>query len=505
MSDFDKFFAERLEEEAQFPNKNRNWRGLSKRLDALDTGQMAHRPRLRLWQGVAAAAVVACGLLLWKMQAHQSEIRALHQEIAQLTETLHEAQSVQPAPIANTQKNALTEENSVGFQAQASETTPAQLPITAQNDEITEPTRKTTAVKRTGILPENVIPAPPPAAPGLQGALTQNASSPPLQEAQKTAINAGSAGIHAVESNDVQHQANTAVVSAGANNDSLQSAVAITPAVTEPGQQALDTMETKTAGTTEKQQPLNVPAPAQQKETVAEAAKINPPEGNIPPAIMIKPAGQHDRFRIGPYALLGFVQPKQAGVSTISGQGIEAGYRVWRSLRLQASAEWLHFNISSTRFPERFYPHHDTLPKPPDHNMGGGNPGMYHQELVQVESSQRHQQFGIGMQYTLPVRWWVKPTMSVAYNLIRVSPTLVTYKFKDEFHQPGHDPDPDPEYVAEKIDKQWIENQWRFGIGLEKTVNRWVFGINADYTKSFADTTPAFNTLYLRAGVQYQM
>ena len=87
MKDFDDHIADQLDQEGQFPNRSRNWRHLSKRLDAVDLGGLNARPRLRLWQAVAAVAAVSSGLLLCVVFGQKQENAALRKEIAQLRET----------------------------------------------------------------------------------------------------------------------------------------------------------------------------------------------------------------------------------------------------------------------------------------------------------------------------------------------------------------------------------------------------------------------------------
>jgi hypothetical protein len=89
------------------------------------------------------------------------------------------------------------------------------------------------------------------------------------------------------------------------------------------------------------------------------------------------------------------------------------------------------------------------------------------------------------------------------HDWIRVSPTLVTYKFEED--DPGPNPHNHPAvYTAEKFGAQWLNNQWRFGLGLEKEIPNWTFSLWADYSKDFSAATPSFDVLYLRAGAQFR-
>ncbi|MBL7808716.1 MAG: hypothetical protein JNN28_12925, partial [Saprospiraceae bacterium] len=68
-------------------------------------------------------------------------------------------------------------------------------------------------------------------------------------------------------------------------------------------------------------------------------------------------------------------------------------------------------------------------------------------------------------------------------------------------------PNPHPEedrYTAEKFPGKWLSNRWRMGLGLEKELPNWTFGLWTDYSRDFSAATPSFNALYLRASAQYR-
>lgn len=100
MSDFDKFFREKLDEESHFPRRDKNWKALSNRLDAFQTGLQQQgtiaRTYLRYWQAAATFAVVASAWLTWEMASTKSENAELRQEIA----VLEEKQQAQQSEIA---------------------------------------------------------------------------------------------------------------------------------------------------------------------------------------------------------------------------------------------------------------------------------------------------------------------------------------------------------------------------------------------------------------------
>ncbi|MBK7936910.1 MAG: hypothetical protein IPJ82_07350 [Lewinellaceae bacterium] len=86
MSDFDNFFAEKLDEEGRFPRKDKNWKTLSRRLDAFETGAQGAASRLRWWQAAAAVSLVLICTLVWKIHDLRQENRALQHQVIVLQE-----------------------------------------------------------------------------------------------------------------------------------------------------------------------------------------------------------------------------------------------------------------------------------------------------------------------------------------------------------------------------------------------------------------------------------
>jgi len=66
MKEFDRYFNEKLNEEVQFPNRERNWMDMSRRLDALETGAGFMKSRLGPWKAVSALAIVFAGMFAWQ-------------------------------------------------------------------------------------------------------------------------------------------------------------------------------------------------------------------------------------------------------------------------------------------------------------------------------------------------------------------------------------------------------------------------------------------------------
>lgn len=448
MKDFDDHIAEQLDREGQFPNRSRNWRALSKRLDALDLGGRNARPKLRLWQAIAAVAAISAGWLFWENMEQKQENTQLRQEIAQILQN----STVEPNTMAS---SGFSSNHAISPASPTNESLPPALTqsVAGQSRALaTLPKASRSVLELAGRQAPDL--AIPPA--GAEYVLAPSTENIPAFQAEQPAI----------------------------KTDTAQGTEITEAPLPEPP----DT-------TWESGKPQAMP-PAEAVQAPEVAAQNTPA-----PLPVIDPVKKPMRFKVGPYAVVGFVQPKPSGISTIKGQGIAADFKLMRNWWLSASAEWLRYEICSVEFPEKFYPHKDSIPKPPG---GPGGPGGPHKKLSLVESSQRMQQYGVGLRYEIPVRWWFRPAVRATYNWVRTAPTLVTYQFRKDEPQGGGGPMPKPEYFAEKNEAHWQQDQWEFGVGLEKDLPRWTFGLWADYAKSLSPTTPAFDALYVRGGLQYR-
>lgn len=132
MSDFDKYFAERLDEEGQFPHRERNWKAVSKRLDAYDTGLGGRSSRLRYWQAAAAVSVLAVSVLFGKVHQMHHENSRLRKEIAALNDRKMRPDTTQastPALIAAEETEKGQESLLVPFYASQSAETGVSAPL----------------------------------------------------------------------------------------------------------------------------------------------------------------------------------------------------------------------------------------------------------------------------------------------------------------------------------------------------------------------------------------
>lgn len=454
MSDLDDIFAKRLDEEGSFPNRRKNWKQMTKRLDAFDSGTVrGNRGGLRLWQAATWIALGIAGFLLWKNGDMQKENKALHQEVAHL----------------QTERSSLQGQLAgVGMSAQTME------PWDAANH-----LWKSQAAKGSNPVKNQAL-----FAPGTD--LDRNSFlRQPEPQALDSAKQSNSKDLLTSELANQPELLKSATMPTEAPDLSDSSSVAAVEL--RSTEIPSDTLHRTTE---EKDAPL-VEASAK-KDTIASLVGPSTPQPIKPNTV------SENRFRIGAQATLGLAQPRTVGVSAIRGQGILAEARILRSIWVAASAEWLHHEVATKELVRRFHPPRDSFPKPPE--TGGPLPPPP-PKLVLVESTPRYMVLGLGVRYELPIQGWLRPSVRIAHEWKRISPTLVTYKFEKTPNGPA----PRHEYTAEKYKTQWLSNQWRFGIGLEKDLQNWTFGLWADYSKDFSVATPSFDALYLRAGMQYTL
>lgn len=456
MRDFDKFFADRLNEEADFPRKGKNWKTLSGRLDAYDAGtQRISRPRLRYWQAAAAVSLLVTAWAIGNVYTLREKNTALQQQVSALQDALTE---VAPLP-AGAKPTPDTKTYSEGHPAPAPEPDAVMLQnnanhkkedIAASSHTHNNPTRSdseksgTTNLARTNladIIPEKQLPASQPI---LESG---GIESSPTQQPEGT------------DQPDVEKMAGLSLLPG------------IDPDPVSMGKQpaARATLTT-------------VAVPDGQASAVASS--------------LTKPVHEPSRFKAGLDAMIGFARPGEKGVSMIRGQGLNIGYAVIKDIWLTASADWLRFDVATEKYHPHVHAHQHDPPMPPQH---GGQPPK---KLIRVESTQRQQHFALGVQYRLPLRSRFRPSVRLAHTWVHVSPELISFKFDDQ-HQGG--PGNDPEFFVQKREAQYLGNVWRLGAGLEYEAPHWVFGLWTDYSKNFGGADPNFDILMFKAGIQYRI
>ena len=424
MSDFDKYFAERLDEEGQFPNREKNWKTMSKHLDAFDAGVRGHTAHLRYWQAAAAVSVIAIGLLFGKMHQMHRDIAKLQEQIAGLQQNINEPDT-HPSPARSSvplEKNdGLGNGLLQGWQP---------------------PGLKWFVLPKSFVQYPDIEPASI-ASQSNEGAFAQKSSEEP---------------------NDVTSKWQTipGQQSEAGEKDIKEKISALTPLP----------VDIATPGCIEA-------APVFIKTTSIQSSLIKPVRHNF------------SKFRVGVQTSLGLPKPRGKGISSLNGAGVTAEYTLLPNLRLSASADWMRHEINSDTFQARdHFPH--THPKP-----------KFGYKLSQVEGSQRSQYYTLGVSYSLPIRFPLRPVLRVAHTWVHWSSSMYNFEFEKKWgffppFSPKHD------YEPRTSASEWLKNNWRIGAGLEYETSRLVAGVWADYSTNTAANDPVFDILFLRAGVEYK-
>lgn len=495
MSDFDDLFREKLDEEQSFPQRSKNWKMVSKRLDAFDAGGLGHHSYLKYWKIATIAAAVTIGVLAWKLVAVQQENARLQQQVEQIKYEVDSAKSevgsAKPEDSAKPENSAKYEvgsaksevgkgkrtepTRSVAINREKSASKPAAYKPSEQkvagNNKQTVPPRQEDSPAKPGV---KEIPSPA-VTPQIEKVAT---AQPAVVQPETTARQ---------DSGAVQKDSVAAV--AGISTDQAQTSATQTP----EKQDVKENIQSPPAAVDSAAVINPVVAPDKpvaalvQPDTAALAQK---------PAEMIKKQRSYSNVRAGAQILGAFAMPAEKGVSMLQGQGVTAAWRFWKGFSLTAGADWMRFDVNTTTFIQRFHPHHNG---PPQHGGGPGQEDM----LVNVESTQRQRQLSLGLQYDLPVHFWVRPTVQIAHSWVRIDPYLISYKFEEEHGGPMHPPE--IRYQVEKTDLQRLNQIWRVGLGLQRETPRWIFSAGADYLKDFAASDAMFNSVVVKAGLQYKI
>lgn len=498
MSDFDDLFKNRLDEEASFPNRNKNWKQLSKRLEAFETGKtQVGKGHLRFWQLATGLSIAVAVLLVWKYQETTQENQTLRKERDLLQQEVLKQSPIAAAATENAKtpvvKNTTNSEDTHQASAIAANPSPSSETFALPKKQALQP-----AVLSDKHLSTANEPKPTPGATPFKDLSSNSATQDPKGVTDKETANTSTV------SNAEHQKTGTGTAEEKAAENPIAQAQ-------EPAQQGQDsqlppqavgkdTLAASVAKTEMPLAPVDSTAVAEKADTTQEVVAQAP--ASAPANKEIKPHHEHKmRFRAGIQGSVGWVQPKQKGVSALSGQGISFEARVLPGLWATTSVDWMQHEINTEEFVPKFHPHHDSLPQPP-HQSNPGGPQQHPDKLVQVQSNPREQHYSLGLRYTLPLHFWVKPTVMVSHEWVHISPNLVTYQFEED--DPGMPQHHDEEkYTAEKFPAQWLSKQWHLGAGLEKEVSSWTFSAWAEYSKSFASTTPSYDALYLRLKAQY--
>lgn len=529
MSDFDKFFAEKLDQEAHYPGRAKNWNRLGQRLDAFaEGGSVSNNSHWTQWAWKAATStlLVTSAVMIWKytaLQKDQEQMRQQQQKLEQQVALLQYAeQMTQPdAPVAS----RLEESEAVVQQTPAPNTAPlfsdpktlavpsskpprvlksaSNAPEVSSRNITTSKTIASTSpdkIAASTISPEksgDMAYTPLDRAPTGKSAVRQNtdlsaASDLPPATAE-TPQNDLTSPIAAAS--NVPAMANAS--SEGADN----SPAASIPPVSPEKQRDVDRADSSAVQQPTATPPTTTPLVAESSAPRDTTAK--PPVAATSEQPIIRPLRQRFQLRAGIGALMGWEQPKQQGISLIAGQGVSASLSLWRSrFWLTGGVDWLRFEEKATVYQPAFH----AFPTPPKSPGGGGGPNPKAHELAQVEASHRQQRYHFGLRYQLPELLGLRPVLQAAHVWANNSPKFVQYTYEDNDPGPGPGPGKKLERMTLKEPDYSHSNIWQLGAGLEYDLREaWTLSLRADYQTQAGARANNFDVLFLRAGLEYRI
>lgn len=520
MSDFDKFFAEKLEEEAHYPGRAKNWRSLNQRLDAFVVGSsVGSAVGSVAWKAVSAVLLVTTAVLVWQYAGLQKEHgqmqqqqQKLEQQIAELQRPAAQQQDVNPQIAkhqqpADQQPQQNLEQQVAELQRQTARQSKQQQYLEQQIAQLRQQaagqSKSSQSLAQQIAEPQQPVAQQPSNATGsavAQSTASQGAGVPPIfPEKKGDTVGAEKPGeTHATAANSTipQHT--------GTAPSQTDTARAVQPNVAQPIAESARHHPDSTSSAV-----ATVPAAAATPDSTAKTAQVALPDtsaksaqATVPPPI-IKPLRQCFQLKAGMGAIVGWEQPRQQGISLITGQGISASLSLWRSrFWLTSGVDWVRFEEKSSAYRPELHP----FAQPPKSPKPGPGPHP-HDELVSVESQQRQQRYHLGLRYALPQLLGVRPTLHAGHVWARTAPTFVQYTFDD--HDPGG-PNPNPnhklDFLTQKEGPIKYSNIWQAGLGLEYDLRAWTLSLQADYQAQVsAATNPTFDALFLQAGLEYSI
>ncbi|MEQ1745519.1 MAG: hypothetical protein ABMA02_08840 [Saprospiraceae bacterium] len=475
MSDLDKFFAERLNEESEFPLRGKNWKNLSRRLDVAGVGAVGTAGVvLKYWKVAVLGFALVTGLLVWEVVLLQEENKKLREQIKQrqmaenvqpvaakpgdFVPPVHRPVSVPNPPAVGAQPTPLTEPDHASWSNQnkkASQTGPKNNPSSF---------RPASA--------EPVVSVPMAEQHGKEALATEKTES----------AMAGSPASAAPESATGSEKTETAMTT-------NRPAGLLAQPATEP---AAESEKSPEATALVDLLPQTLPILLPNTDTKPQAPAM------VPFSITRPYREKTGRFRVGVQGTLASANHAPEGVSSLIGAGFLAEYSPVRNLWASFSADWLSYDVKTTEYlPPQFC--HEPQPKTVKPQPGHQHP------LLEVAGHQRMQLYNVGLRYVLPLRYWLRPSVQVAYTWARKSPEVYSYVFEEDQHGgPGPQPPKPPIYVAAPLAGQTISGLWRMGLAAEHETHNWVFRAGVDWIENSAASKPLFDAALVQASVLYK-
>lgn len=568
MSDFDKIMNDRLNEDDSefFPRREANWEKLSERLADFesanplpaDVPKPVMRPVWRRWAltSAAAALVGVSGLLMWhfnEVKNVEKENSRLQQEVAALKSNQQSANSntvveqkviIQTDTIYRTTKtlsnptefanspNKLTK-NTLPSANNVNSNTPSVSPLDfRQKQANTDGNKQNAAIvdnklkndkKETGkkespndviIQKRNDSQLSEMGNKKVIDAVPFDKKNQPIN-GQKAQLNEGIAHqidpsvspsvLEANKANDKINKQNDVAISPKTGDDSIridrknidniETVVQTPPSVLPNVSDKKDSLESAKADVLAFQKAKEdslTKARVALQEAKSNAENATPPIVKTDKGLKRLQKFLPKGFAVGAQGFYGSVMPSIPGVMATTGKGISAELALTKNIRLAVSNDWLETHFELRERPRRFH-----LPDAPDPNK----PNV---DLHRIKGEQKSRLLSVNAKYVFGDKWFVQPFVSVGHSWLKIQEHSVDFVFRD-FTTGNDTPRP------AKVEAETFKSLWQAGVGLEKKIWRFTFGVSAEMQKDLSNPTDPMGKSFasdfgiLRGGVKFNI
>ncbi len=562
MSDFDKIINDRLNEDDGefFPRKEANWDKLSQRLAEFDkanplpkeTPQPVMRPvwRRLVWMSAAAVLVGVSGLLFW----HFNEMNGVKQDNARLQQEVvalkHNQESANPETILN---RKVIIQNDTIYQTTKTVVTSSDIAKSIENVPVSESNRSSSTPsvfegkqgdlnknKQNAAIVENktnknnseIVKNQNPKDAVIQrsqsnqivnidnknavNAVPFDKKNEPLKE-QKAQLNDAtvtqidpSISPSAVETNKADglgNKQNAVIVSPKTeegivktdrkNIENVETVTQVPPSVSTPILDKKDGLEAAKTDVlalekTKQDSLTQVRVALQEAKSNEESEQVTPPIIKTDKGLKRWQSFLPKGLAVGVHGTYGSVLPQIQGVKATTGQGLSVELAITKNISVAVTGDFLE-----THFELRERPKHFRLPDAPD-------PQKPNVSLHHINGEQKSRMLSVNAKYVVGKEWWIQPFITLGYSWRKIDEHPVNFVYKD-FTTGAETP------RQATVDTENLKSLWQGGVGFEKKIKRWTFGVSAEIQKDFSNTTDrsgnsiATNFGVLRGGVKFNI
>jgi hypothetical protein len=545
MSDFDKIFRDKLNEEDNFPRKEQNWQKLSAQMvaaQALDAQSLPlrHHPQVAWKWAVAATGLLLISSNIW-WWFHQNERATLVSApvVEQKTPdaaTIYKTDTIYKIVYRNVEPNKAQNSGNFSKSYKVFDEVSEKILPSVSEPILSKKQAKQLVSKQN--LADNTT---------VFNTTIEIAEGNKLSKKENTPINPSSAPLEnktvknetpTIVSNEKTESDDAPVLTENTKNEPSKTgekalnteggiqnekAVAFTentknepsktgekPLNTEGGVQnekaVAFTENTKNELSKTGEKPLNTEGGVQNEKAVAltENTKNEPSKTGenqekatadiekedkkgvtVPAPPIIKPLKWKPQFSIGANALAAL--PAEKELSTLKGVGITLGARLNKHLRLDIAGFSGGMDYTLKIHKPRWH-----IPKDPRYKSSGGPPRD--SELREIKGRQARQQLALSLTYLFKSSEWLIPKVELAYAVQHIANQSAKFEFRDpmtgkEIH------------FTEKSTAQTFKNLWSLGFGVEKSFGHFTGDLSITFQKDLSDKS--VDMMLLRGGVRY--